>query len=492
MMTTLLAEFEPPVARGERASCNDRLPDGGEVIGCCEVDVHLRPRRVGRKLPSFDLQRSGERPLLVQWERAPAADASDARFGPKTFLQPLPESGDVLPLVLGKIQIDPHRQKVGGAEPRIDLLQVDHGAEREAGADEKHERRRNLHDDERTADALAALGRTAAIAERRRDPERTAQRRDRAEHQPGRNRDGERIQQHGGVDVDVRCPRRKAGGVRDQEVHTPPGKRDTKGAPQQREQGALGQQLAQQAQPVGAEDRADRNLALTPHQARERQVGDARTDDQEHESGGSEEHEQRRPERARQLFLERRRHHSIAIDRAVNVGIAGLKAGGDDVQVGAGLFDGDARFESAECLHHAHVAPLDERVARAERAGGGRHVDVDVDRILRHRRQDPDHLVWPVVHLKDAANDRRIAAEAALPVGVTQHQHRRRAWTFVRVLKRAAEGGLHAKHVEEVRGDDAGRHAFGLGAAEQDEPHAVELGDARPCSASACDSLRFP
>ena len=81
----------------------------------------------------------------------------------------------------------------------------------------------------------------------------------------------------------------------------------------------------------------------------------------------------------------------------------------------------------------------------------------------------------PIVHLEDAADDRRVAAEAALPVLVAQHQDGRCARLLVRVLERTPERRPHAEHVEEVRGDDARGDALGLRAAEQDEPHVVEF-----------------
>ena len=117
--------------------------------------------------------------------------------------------------------------------------------------------------------------------------------------------------------------------------------------------------------------------------------------------------------------------------------------------------------------------------ARPERTGGGRHVDVDVERVLRDRRQDPDHLVRPVVHLEDAADDRRVAAEAPLPVLVAEDQDRRCAGLVVRLLERrgrtrAARRGRRRSSPRRRRL----RRRSGSSTAEQDEPHVVELDDA--------------
>ena len=76
----------------ECTSAHHRLADRGEVVGSRDMDVDLGSRRVGRKLPSFDLQRAGEGAPLVQWERAAAADGPDPGFRSQAFFEPLPES----------------------------------------------------------------------------------------------------------------------------------------------------------------------------------------------------------------------------------------------------------------------------------------------------------------------------------------------------------------------------------------------------------------
>ncbi len=80
-----------------------------------------------------------------------------------------------------------------------------------------------------------------------------------------------------------------------------------------------------------------------------------------------------------------------------------------------------------------------------------------------------------VVHLDDAANHRRVAAELVLPIRVTQQQHRVGAMDLVARDERSAEHGLNTQHLEKRRGHDAGIHAIGFTLLEQRERHAVVL-----------------
>ena len=112
---------------------------------------------------------------------------------------------------------------------------------------------------------------------------------------------------------------------------------------------------------------------------------------------------------------------------------------------------------------------------RPERACRRRHVDVVLMRDTADRRQHADNRVHPVVHLHDLSDDVRVAGELLLPVRVAQHQHRLGAQVIVRVDERPAVQRLHAQHIEEVGGDDAGVDAIGLALVEERERHRVVL-----------------
>ena len=73
--------------------------------------------------------------------------------------------------------------------------------------------------------------------------------------------------------------------------------------------------------------------------------------------------------------------------------------------------------------------------------------------IEHSRRQDADHLVRLVVEQQVAAEDGGVAAEVALPGGVAQHHHARRAGLVFFGAERAAKERLDAEHGEVI-----GRH----------------------------------
>lgn len=93
----------------------------------------------------------------------------------------------------------------------------------------------------------------------------------------------------------------------------------------------------------------------------------------------------------------------------------------------------------------------------------------------RERRQHAHDGVRPVVQLEDLTHDVGVAAKIALPVVVTQHEHRRRARPILARQEGTPKQRLHAEHVEEIVGHDAVLHSLRLRTAEQDEPHRVVL-----------------
>ena len=135
------------------------------------------------------------------------------------------------------------------------------------------------------------------------------------------------------------------------------------------------------------------------------------------------------------------------------------------------------RLSVASCRISRPRPALRHHGGPMERTVPDRHEDVVVFRIERHRRQDADDGVRPIVEAVGPADDRRIAPERLEPVGVAQHDHALRLRPVVVGAKRASVQRTDAQRVE-VRGrDDARAQAFGLGAAVEDEPHLVILDD---------------
>ena len=107
-------------------------------------------------------------------------------------------------LVLRLGQRDVERQEVRRIEPGIDLLQPREAADQEPGADEERERERDLRDDETLANPLAAMladGPRAVLQRMLQIGARPLERRRKAEDEPGRDRNRERVEEHCAVDA---------------------------------------------------------------------------------------------------------------------------------------------------------------------------------------------------------------------------------------------------------------------------------------------------
>ena len=150
----------------------------------------------------------------------------------------------------------------------------------------------------------------------------------------------------------------------------------------------------------------------------------------------------------------------------------------DVADLGAGTGGGRPVGEPAEHHQPAERAAVLGHAALgvgAERTGRGRHVDIDRVRKLRYRRQDTDHRVRLGVHFEHLADDIRVASEGALPVVVGEHQHRIRIEVVLAVDERATVQRGNSERVEVIVRHDAGLHALGFAAPEQDEEHVVEF-----------------
>src|SRR5580692_3772283 len=109
----------------------------------------------------------------------------------------------------------------------------------------------------------------------------------------------------------------------------------------------------------------------------------------------------------------------------------------------------------------------------AKGARRGRHINVILIGILRHRRKNSDNCVHFVVHLKRLADDSGIGAEIVFPVFVAEKQDRRSAELVVVRQKGSSEERLDAKQVKIIGGDDACAHALGIAVPEKREGHGM-------------------
>ena len=232
-----------------------------------------------------------------------------------------------------------------------------------------------------------------------------------------------REQQDRAVQRDLLGARRELARQADEQVHADCRECQADDCSRDSEQRALGQELTHQAPSPGAKRHADRHLALALQQARQHQIGDAATDDEQEKAGGAEQDPERRTEIAGQLVAEGHGGRVEAGALRIALGVRLLEVRRHHREIGEGRGQRRSGPHPSERLHHARVAIRAHRFRRSKRARRHRHVDVVLVGKLRNRRQHANHRVRPIVHLEDLADDARIAAKAALPVGVAQHEH---------------------------------------------------------------------
>src|SRR5206468_2964681 len=97
--------------------------------------------------------------------------------------------------------------------------------------------------------------------------------------------------------------------------------------------------------------------------------------------------------------------------------------------------------------------------------------------ILRKGRKHADDRVWLVIHAKNLAHHRGIAAKAAQPIFVAEQQNRWRALFFVVGSEVPPEKRFGAEHLKKIPRNYARFDLFWFRTAEQDELHIVVFDD---------------
>ena len=233
-----------------------------------------------------------------------------------------------------------------------------------------------------------------------------------------------------------------------------------------RQHEALGEHLANQPPARGSEREPDANLALTGGGARQQQVRDVHTCDEQHEPDDGEEHAGEDRGRRREFRREHARpvhaHH-----RAWRIGPRRrLELGRQRRQFRLRSNHIDSRLQAADDLDAAVDPPREPH----------RHPEVRDERRQRRReipRRDADNRRLTTVHRKRSTNDLPIAAKPRAPEPIAQNDCPARPRPIVRRSERPAESRRHAERLEVVASDGkakelfrhAGRtHADGLGA----------------------------
>jgi hypothetical protein len=466
-------------AAGERPATDQFEADGVEVIRRHHLERHRR-RGPGVRLPVADFDRRlPDVPRVDERQRSRDRSRRDARDLAHRSDERLVERGTMRQrLVLDEIRRDPQREHVAHPIPGLDPLQVADRTKRQAGADQQRERDGNLHRDQ------AAEDRPARPLVRLRQQIGPRQARHRRQHHDGAAHRGNQHRQAGGeehrgtIEGDLAGARGIAGGEGNQPRQALVSQRQSGGCSGSREQQRFNRELLEQTPSPGAERHLHGDTAAARQRAGEQQRADTRAQAEQEKDRAGDQHRQGRAEAPGQIVLHRHRRQVQRGGTGVALRMEGADAGGrpgqvapDRVETGR-LMRRDAR-EGADQVTAA-IAIAD--VADAQRAGGGRKIDVGFLRKARKRRQHADDRVRAIVHLEDAADHRRIALQFAAPVTMAEDDHTRCARHLFAGKEAAAHQRRHADHVEEVGRDDAGGDAERLVPVEHDEVHEVELG----------------
>ena len=186
--------------------------------------------------------------------------------------------------------------RFSGSMPAGRRLQVQEAADHQPGADKKHERDRQLRDDQQAARPAAAepAGRARGFQPIAEIDLRRMQRGHETEHDARDQRD----EQGDREDAPVHRHRHPLGNVAagdregQQRVCRPARQQHAQRAAQQKQQHALDEHLPDEARPAGPERRSDDALPRSRHGARQQQVGDVGARDEQHEADGAEHQQQ--------------------------------------------------------------------------------------------------------------------------------------------------------------------------------------------------------
>ena len=299
--------------------------------------------------------------------------------------------------VLGARKLQTQGQNAGRRKSRVSVVQRDEAADQQTRADEQHQRDRKLAHGERRAQppspdtlgpaSAAFFQMHAGIAARR------VQRREDADENAADQRCGGGVREHLRVDGDVGQARQRSRRKRSQQVHAPGGEHQSRGAAKQRDDQALGEQLAQQPRTAGAERGANRQLAVARRRARQQQVRDIRARDEQDERDGAEQDEERPAHFANQFHVQR---HEPDPDPAVRW-ILLLQPRRDHVHLRLGGRLPDARLQTSDHGQPERSPRLEQLLELPHRRE--RHPQLGIGRMAeRGRHHAGDFIRQPVEH----------------------------------------------------------------------------------------------
>jgi hypothetical protein len=230
-------------------------------------------------------------------------------------------------------------------------------------------------------------------------------------------------------------------GQRDDGRNRPTAKKESADRGGRREQCRLRDDQSDDAQPPGAERCSHRQLGALPHRARQHQIGEIRTRDDQQRDRGGRQHEQIRTRASHEHIAERTDKEAKS---AIRLGKRLRKACGKAVELRRGL---GLRGPFAQSCDDGVAAPFRRCIA------GHRSIEIALHRIVETRRQHAVDGVRRTIERDGLSDHRRIAAVAPHPQAVAEHNDEVRRPIEVGVPRIAVEQ-RHAKNPKQVRRAD--------------------------------------
>ena len=233
-----------------------------------------------------------------------------------------------------------------------------------------------------------------------------------------------------------------SGSQRDQGLDPPVGEQQAQRSPGQEEDQRLGEHLAQQPHPVGAESRPQRDLPLSGRHPGQQEVRHVRAGDQQDEA---DEDEQDQESRADLFDLELREGDQQGAPAGVGVRILPFEPAGDRRHLRPRLLHADSRLQAAQDHEVVGSAPLLRGVHRQ------RQPDLAPGRQLHSRGSDADHRAGFAIQRHGAPDDAGIGAETPPPEPLGEHHHPFAAHPVLAGVEPPPEDRLHLQGAKEVR-----------------------------------------
>src|SRR6267143_269968 len=429
---------------------DDHDRSGIGVVACGKFAAAKQWNAHGLEISGIDGVDAGER-LLAALVRSTPLDIAEARGGVVAFQRKIIRDSDPFDAgkrgnagkklfeklrraALGRVvragKIHPHRNHVIGAEAGIDFEHAHEAAAQQTGANEKHQRESDFRDDEKAAKAIVSktLGAAAPgfVQEMAEAVTRGGNGGREPEEQTGQERNAKSEEQNAQVQSDFLHAGQLLWAGGHEQAHQSPGQNETEPAAYEREQHALREKLAHDAQTASAERRTDGDFPSPRHRARQEQIRDIGASNQQDEADDGEQYHEGLAHRPGRELTQRNQLYIVARGD----GILLVQARNDGVDIALCLRERDAGLEAADDVQivgFAVAADISLPVGK-----GAEDLGNDVNRIdpeLNVRAavpevggEDADDLHGLVVESEGAANDGAVAGKVALPEAVGEQR----------------------------------------------------------------------